>query len=105
MKSWIFIFLIGFFLREINGTSLRSRIKDKSNINLKLYRGDPEVEGFLFFTILTPPLFILGCVACKMIWENIEEALGEDSRNSILAAEAFQYFCKISPDIFFNPVY
>lgn len=39
-----------------------------------------------------------------MIWENIEEALGDDSRNSILAAEAFQYFCKISPDIFFNPV-
>lgn len=44
------------------------------------------------------------CVACKMVWENIEEALGEDSRNSILAAEAFQYFCKIAPDVFFTPV-
>lgn len=29
------------------------------------------------------------CVACRFIWENIEEALGNSQRNSILAAEAF----------------
>ncbi len=29
------------------------------------------------------------CVACRFIWENIEEALGGQSVNPILAAEAF----------------
>jgi hypothetical protein len=51
------------------------------------------------------------CVACKFIWENIEESLvdsgsfldGNDRRNPILAAQAFQYFCRIAPDIFFEP--
>lgn len=53
------------------------------------------------------------CVACKFIWENIEEALTSSSsfdsymkpqdRNPILASESFQYFCRISPDIFFEP--
>ena len=60
------------------------------------FKGNPLVEN---------------CVACKFIWENIEEALSskgnflsnEDSRNPILAAQAFQYFCRIAPDIFFEP--
>lgn len=52
------------------------------------------------------------CVACKFIWENIEESLvdsnssfieSEGRRNPILAAQAFQYFCRIAPDIFFEP--
>jgi hypothetical protein len=50
------------------------------------------------------------CVACQFIWENIEEALAtgenfldEGKRNPILAAQAFQYFCKNSADIFFEP--
>lgn len=43
------------------------------------------------------------CVACRFIWENIEESFGE-SKNAILAAESFQYYCKISPDIFYDPV-
>jgi hypothetical protein len=60
------------------------------------YIGNPVVEN---------------CVACKFIWENIEEALGgggsfldsQNTRNPILAAQAFQYFCRIAPDIFFEP--
>jgi len=32
---------------------------------------------------------IVGCVACRFIWENIEESLGNDGRNSILSAESF----------------
>ena len=61
------------------------------------YIGNPIVEN---------------CVACKFIWENIEEALvdsnasflePEGRRNPILAAQAFQYFCRIAPDIFFEP--
>jgi hypothetical protein len=63
------------------------------------YVGNPIVEN---------------CVACKFIWENIEEALNNSSstddflntdnkRNPMLAAQAFQYFCKIAPDIFFDP--
>ncbi len=59
------------------------------------------------------------CVACKFIWENIKEALSEGgsigggnsfleadnekTRNPILAAQAFQYFCRIAPDIFYEP--
>jgi hypothetical protein len=51
------------------------------------------------------------CVGCKFIWENIEESLTNsgsfldknDRRNPILAAQAFQYFCRIAPDIFFEP--
>lgn len=59
--------------------------------------GDPIVES---------------CVACKFIWENIEESLVDASagflekknrRNPIMAAQAFQYFCRIAPDIFFEP--
>jgi hypothetical protein len=51
------------------------------------------------------------CVACKFIWENVEESLVDSSssflesegrRNPILAAQAFQYFCRIAPDIFFE---
>lgn len=59
------------------------------------YIGNPIVEN---------------CVGCKFIWENIEEALVEnsgflsnDKRNPILAAQSFQYFCRIAPDIFFEP--
>lgn len=61
------------------------------------FAGDPTVEA---------------CVACKFIWENIEESLVDSStgfldkksrRNPIMAAQAFQYFCRISPDIFFEP--
>jgi hypothetical protein len=61
------------------------------------YIGNPIVEN---------------CVACKFIWENIQEALVESSnsfleptgrRNPILASQAFQYFCRIAPDIFFEP--
>ncbi len=59
------------------------------------YIGNPIVEN---------------CVACKFIWENIEEALvdnsgflANDKRNPILAAQSFQYFCRIAPDIFFEP--
>lgn len=52
------------------------------------------------------------CVACKFIWENVEESLvdstssfieSEGRRNPILAAQSFQYFCRIAPDIFFEP--
>jgi hypothetical protein len=46
------------------------------------------------------------CVACKFIWENVEEALESgfmSERNPILAAQSFQYFCRIAPDIFFEP--
>lgn len=43
-------------------------------------------------------------MACRFIWENIEESIGDEkSRIGLLAAEAFQHFCKRSPDIFFNP--
>jgi hypothetical protein len=59
------------------------------------YIGNPIVEN---------------CVACKFIWENIEEALADNSsflsnekRNPILAAQSFQYFCRIAPDIYFEP--
>ena len=61
------------------------------------YIGNPIVEN---------------CVACKFIWENIKEALVDSSnsflepegrRNPILASQAFQYFCRIAPDIFFEP--
>jgi hypothetical protein len=59
------------------------------------YIGNPIVEN---------------CVACKFIWENIEEALVDnsgfltnDKRNPILAAQSFQYFCRVAPDIFFEP--
>jgi len=61
------------------------------------YIGNPIVEN---------------CVACKFIWENIQEALVDSSdiflepegrRNPILAAQSFQYFCRIAPDIFFEP--
>ena len=64
-----------------------------------LFQGNPIVEN---------------CVACKFIWENVEEALDSSKpkfnfgntysdRNPILAAQAFQYFCRISPDIFYEP--
>lgn len=54
------------------------------------------------------------CVACKFIWENIEESLDANrssnfldvntsERNPILASQAFQYFCRIAPDIFYDP--
>ena len=79
--------------------------------------------GILFFIIiiclekiLTKSVPYIGnpivenCVACKFIWENIEEALVQNSeflsnekRNPILAAQSFQYFCRIAPDIFFEP--
>ncbi len=61
------------------------------------YIGNPTVEN---------------CVACKFIWENIAESLVDSNssflesngtRNPILAAQAFQYFCRIAPDIFFEP--
>ena len=55
------------------------------------YIGNPVVEN---------------CVACKFIWENVEEALDSgfmSERNPILAAQSFQYFCRIAPDIFFEP--
>jgi hypothetical protein len=55
------------------------------------YIGNPIVEN---------------CVACKFIWENVEEALDSSfmsERNPILAAQSFQYFCRIAPDIFFEP--
>lgn len=60
------------------------------------YIGNPIVEN---------------CVACKFIWQNIEEAIvdtnsefmSEGRRNPILSAQAFQYFCRIAPDIFFEP--
>ena len=47
-----------------------------------VYRGNPEVEGNIL-------LQTKGCVACRFIWENIEESLGNDGRNSILSAESF----------------
>jgi hypothetical protein len=61
------------------------------------YIGNPTVEN---------------CVACKFIWENIQEALVDNSnsflepegrRNPILASQSFQYFCRIAPDVFFEP--
>ncbi len=60
------------------------------------YVGNPVVEN---------------CVACKFIWQNIEEALVDSNktflddgrRNPILAAQSFQYFCRVAPDIFFSP--
>ncbi len=69
------------------------KLNDSKNIP---YVGNPVVET---------------CVGCKFIWENIEEALTNsgsfldknDRRNPILAAQAFQYFCRIAPDIYFEP--
>lgn len=61
------------------------------------YIGNPIVEN---------------CVACKFIWENIKEALvdtsssflgSDERRNPVLAAQTFQYFCRIAPDIYFEP--
>lgn len=54
---------------------------------------------------------IENCVACKFVWENVKEALTDSTeeflsqgrRNPILAAQSFQYFCRIAPDIFFEP--
>ncbi len=68
------------------------------NANKILFQGNPTVEN---------------CVACKFIWENVEETLGgsrtkfslersQEDRNPILAAQAFQYFCRISADIFYE---
>lgn len=55
------------------------------------------------------------CVACKFIWENINEALEDPSdnflydsklkssrSNPILISQSFQYFCQISPNIFYE---
>jgi hypothetical protein len=52
------------------------------------------------------------CVACKFIWENVQEALVDstssflssstEKRNPILAAQSFQYFCRVAPDLFFE---
>lgn len=82
MKSIGLLFLLIFFLEKIMAKSVP-------------YIGNPIVEN---------------CVACKFIWENIEEALvdnssflANDKRNPILAAQSFQYFCRIAPDIFFEP--
>lgn len=76
------------------------------NINSKklAYQGNKNVEY---------------CVSCKFIWENINEALSKnqgifsqyqtsnisgssEKSNPILISETFQYFCEISPDIFFE---
>jgi hypothetical protein len=67
-----------------------------NNYNSSSYLGNKQTEN---------------CVACKFIWKNIEEALSdnsssflsEDKRNPILTAQSFQYFCRIAPDIFFEP--
>lgn len=82
MKSLGLLFLIILLLEKIFTKSVP-------------YIGNPMVEN---------------CVACKFIWENIEEALvdnsaflSNDKRNPILAAQSFQYFCRIAPDIFFEP--
>lgn len=63
-----------------------------------LFQGNPIVEN---------------CVACKFIWENVEETLrsskgkfefeDDNDKNPILVGQAFQYFCRISPDIFYEP--
>jgi hypothetical protein len=85
-NKFLFLFLIGslFFSQGVNSKSVP-------------YIGNPVVEN---------------CVACKFIWENIEEALVDSSnsflepegrRNPILASQAFQYFCRIAPDVYFEP--
>lgn len=67
------------------------------NSRLKPFRGDKAAES---------------CVACKFIWENVSEALNDNldyldnskssRKNPILISESFQYFCQISPDIFYD---
>lgn len=80
----LFLFVIFAIINKLHGTP---------------YLGNKQVEN---------------CVACKFIWKNIEEALSDgkaridsflsdDKRNPILAAQSFQYFCRIAPDIFFEP--
>lgn len=72
----------------------------KINSRLTPFRGDKYAET---------------CVACKFIWENINEALedeyddllegsesGSKRKNPILISQSFQYFCQISPDIFYE---
>ncbi len=72
---------------------------DKLSSKLIPFRGDKAAET---------------CVACKFIWENVGEALDDQSReyienaksprkNPILISQSFQYFCEISPDIFYEP--
>lgn len=83
------IFLIIIFIQNI----LNAKLK---NFKKVLFQGNPIAEN---------------CVACKFIWENVEESLGgskenfnsDNERNPILASQAFQYFCRISPDIFYEP--
>ena len=84
MKLNIFIFYFAIYLGCVLNRSVP-------------YIGNPSAEN---------------CVACKFIWENIQESLidsnssfleSEGRRNPILAAQAFQYFCRIAPDIFFEP--
>jgi len=82
MKSLRFFLLIILLIEKLSTKSIP-------------YIGNPIVEN---------------CVACKFIWENIEEALVDnsgfltnDKRNPILAAQSFQYFCRVAPDIFFEP--
>ena len=85
MKVFLFIFFI------LNLLLLFNCLK-KSNS----YLGNKNVEN---------------CVACKFIWKNIEEALSSNEsefmnnnkRSPILAAQSFQYFCRIAPDLFFEP--
>ena len=88
MKLITFLFIFAFILNGISSESLRAKVTENSK-NKRVCTGNPDAEA---------------CVACRFIWENIGEAIGNESRNSVIAAEAFQYFCKISPDVFFNPV-
>ena len=84
MKLSIFFFYLAIYMSCVSNRSVA-------------YIGNPSAEN---------------CVACKFIWENIQESLNDSNssflesegrRNPILAAQAFQYFCRIAPDIFFEP--
>lgn len=91
MKNFIILLVILFTLT--NGKETNKKIK---------YKGNRLVEY---------------CVACKFIWENIDEALTEGEsniileydlnlssrrKNPILISESFEYFCSNSPEIFFE---
>ncbi len=48
------------------------------------------------FSLLT------NCICCRFIFESVYESLGPNSRNQILAAEAFQSHCRMAPELFYQ---
>ncbi len=94
MKIWALYLAM---LLSIQFIQSQTKVREVRKVKTVPYIGNPLIES---------------CVACKFVWENIEESLidsssnfirANDRRNPILTAQAFQYFCRIAPDIFFEP--